>query len=154
MDYGHKSYQDMTAEEQQVVDTFEPGGAVEYMEKLGQDLFEKKRSEPLLLAAWFCHHRAGLLVADRLGITLLLRKNTIKKPIAGATWPLVLIAILTSLHPPFFSCTLRLFDLLTVYFHAQTSYFCGLLNIVNELLIALHGYILPVLPNRQLDCNE
>ena len=51
MDYGHKPYQDMTAEEQQVVDTFEIGGAAEYMENLGRDLFEKKWSAPLLLAA-------------------------------------------------------------------------------------------------------
>ena len=51
MDYGHKPYQDMTTEEQQVVDTFEVGGAVEYMENLGCDLFENKWSQPFLLAA-------------------------------------------------------------------------------------------------------
>lgn len=51
MDYGQKSYHEMTIEEQQTVDSFEVGGATEYMENLGRDLFEKKWSAPLLLAA-------------------------------------------------------------------------------------------------------
>lgn len=51
MDYGQKSYHEMSIEEQQTVDSFEVGGATEYMENLGRDLFEKKWSAPLLLAA-------------------------------------------------------------------------------------------------------
>lgn len=51
MDYGKKPYQDMTAEEQKIVETFEIGGPAEYIENLGQDVFEKKWSAPLMLEA-------------------------------------------------------------------------------------------------------
>ena len=51
MDYGYKSYHDMSPEEQTVVDTFEIGGADEYAKNLGQAVFENTWTQPLLLKA-------------------------------------------------------------------------------------------------------
>lgn len=51
MDYGEKPYQDMSADEQAVVDTFETKGAEEYTKHLGQAVFEKTWSQPLMLEA-------------------------------------------------------------------------------------------------------
>ncbi|MDD2467791.1 MAG: DUF4942 domain-containing protein [Desulfobulbus sp.] len=51
MNYGQKSYHDMSPEEQTVVDAFEIGGAVEYTKNLGQAVFESTWTQPLLLKA-------------------------------------------------------------------------------------------------------
>lgn len=51
MDYGAKPYSEMPAEEQAVVDAFEDGGAKQYEKFVGQQLFEPKWEEKLLLTA-------------------------------------------------------------------------------------------------------
>ena len=49
MDYGQRSYTDMDAAEQEVVDTFEIGGASTYADNLGRNVFEHTWTQPLLL---------------------------------------------------------------------------------------------------------
>jgi hypothetical protein len=51
MDYGQRPYEDLAPEEQNVVDTFEIGGAAEYTKNVGQSVFENTWSQPLLLQA-------------------------------------------------------------------------------------------------------
>ena len=51
MDYGKRSYTDMDAAEQEVVDTFEIGGASTYADNLGRNVFEHTWTQPLLLEA-------------------------------------------------------------------------------------------------------